>query len=58
MRQFYCWMPLNEILHPAQLDVLVTCVNRADKLSLYAFDCLNEIMTRNYVPAVRITVRP
>eukprot|EP01122_Echinamoeba_exundans_P015997 TRINITY_DN7983_c0_g1_i1.p1 TRINITY_DN7983_c0_g1~~TRINITY_DN7983_c0_g1_i1.p1 ORF type:complete len:1032 (+),score=192.84 TRINITY_DN7983_c0_g1_i1:28-3096(+) len=51
MRQFYCWMPLNEILHPAQLDVLVTCVNRADKLSLLAFDCLNEIMTRNYVPA-------
>lgn len=58
MHHFYSWMPLNEILQPQQLETLFVFVNRADKLSLVAFDCLNEIMSRNYVPAVRFNFQP
>jgi hypothetical protein len=46
----FSWIPLNEILQPAQLDTIFKYIQLNDATSLLAFECVNEVMSKNYVP--------
>lgn len=41
---------MNEILQPPQLETIFKYIQLNDATSLLAFGCVNEVMSKNYVP--------
>lgn len=50
MQSFYSWAPLDEILQPLHVTVLVKYIEMSNDMSLYAFNCIIEIMGRKFIP--------
>jgi hypothetical protein len=44
------WIPLNEILTATHLAVIFQYVALNSELKLLAFDCINEVMSRSFIP--------
>lgn len=52
LQQLFSWVPLSEHVTPARLQTLCkyTVTHAADALGLLALGCLNELLSKNYVP--------
>lgn len=47
---YYTWVELPQILNDHSIEALLKCVESGNESSLLAFDCINELMSRNFVP--------